>query len=242
MSAVRRFLLRSTIFHPATLIPVVGGCAAGLASWAVGGNLVLTSLALLGVGGGIAGMLLRTVFHVEDLTQGAMNAQQQSVRETENNQLDQLAKQLRTDRDHRTQESLRELRNLRDQFEQSAARPEVSMVSARLGEQIGHYFESAVNQLKKSYQLFEQSESAVGPARQRLLSEREELLSEIEKTLGTFRSMVNKLTHWRSENGQKHLSDLQEEMERNLEIAHRTDQRMREIEVPSNQHDTFLKE
>jgi hypothetical protein len=242
VSTVRRFLLRSTLLRPATLIPVMVGLVAGVASWAVGGNLVLNSLAVVGVVGGISWMVFRTVAHVENLTQGALNAQQESLREAENRQLDLLARQLRTDRDHRTQDSLRLLRTLRDEFERSSARPEVSMLSARLGVQIGQYFESAVNQLQRSYQLFEKSESAVGEVRDRLLRERETLISEIGKSLETFQAVVNKMTRWQSEEPEKQLSALQEELERNLEIARRTEERMREIEFPNEQKNAFLQE
>jgi hypothetical protein len=205
-----------------------------------GGNLMLTSLSVLGVGGGIAWMVIRTVVNVENLTQGALETQRTSARQAENRQLDLLAKQLRTDRDHRTQDSLRLLRTLRDDFERASSRPEVSLLSARLGEQVGLYFDSTVNQLQRSYELYERSETSVGEARERLLNEREGLLAEIDNTLGTLQAVVRKITHWQADQPERQLTALQEEMERNLEIARRTEERMKEFELPNRQNDTVL--
>lgn len=242
MNAVRRFVLRSTLLRPASLVPILGGLVAGAASWVVGGNLLLSGLAVLGIGGGVIGMIARAAMNVESLTDGALEAQRQGVREAEEHQLDLLAKRLRTDRDHRSQDTLRELRTLREDFEKAATRAEVGSISARMSEQIGQYFQLIVKQLEKSYQLFDRSESVVGPARDQWLQQREEVMADIQKTKETFRTLVNQFVHLRSDDSGAQLSELQAELETNLEIARRTEERMREIELSGNQYESKLSE
>lgn len=242
MSAVRRFLLRSTLLRPSVWMPLVGGAVAGLASWVVGGSLILTTLAVAGIGGGLVWMIARTALNAETLTEQAMEAQRQSLRDDENRQLDNLARQLRTDRDHRTQDTLKLLRELRDDFEIVAKRPGAELLSARIAEQISQIFQSAVNQLRESFRLMERAESVVGDARDQILNERDNLVREVQGTADRLQSVIRQYQQMRPDSQESHLKTIQDELNTNLEIARRTEQRMQELENPLKSHESFLKE
>jgi uncharacterized membrane protein YheB (UPF0754 family) len=219
-----------------------GGIASAIASWAMGGNVYLTSIAIVGVVGSAAWMLTRVFLNVEDLTDQALAAQRQAVREAENRQLDELAKTLRTDRDHRTKDSLSLLRSLRDEFEQLTTRPGVELRSARFREQIGQVLNAAVEQLRESFRLFERSEAVVGEARQRIIDQREQIVGEIVGTVDRLQRMVQQFRTASQDDKALDLNFLQQELDASLEIARRTEVRMREIENPSKNFESFVKE
>jgi uncharacterized membrane protein YheB (UPF0754 family) len=219
-----------------------GGIASAIASWAMGGNVYLTSIAIVGVVGSAAWMLTRVFLNVEDLTDQALAAQRQAVREAENRQLDELAKTLRTDRDHRTKDSLSLLRSLRDEFEQLTTRPGVELRSARFREQIGQVLNAAVEQLRESFRLFERSEAVVGEARQRIIDQREQIVGEIVGTVDRLQRMVQQFRTASQDDNALDLNFLQQELDASLEIARRTEVQMREIENPSKNFESFVKE
>ena len=221
---------------------MIGGLACGVASWFSGGNLYLTSMAIVGVVGSAAWMLTRTFLNVEDLTQQALTAQQQAARQAEDAQLDQLAKQLRTDRDHRTKDSLSLLRSLRDEFEKLTNHPGFEVRSARFREQISQVLGAAVEQLRESYRLFERSEAVVGEARQQVIQQREAIVVEVVATVDRVQKIVDQFRTVTREDQEADLNSLQKELDISLEVARRTEQRMREIENPSKVYEEFVKE
>lgn len=221
---------------------MIGGIASAVASWAVGGNIYLTSIAIVGVVGSAAWMLTRTFLNVEDITQQALSAERQAARDAENQKLDELAKSLRTDRDHRTKDSLNLLRSLRDEFEQLTAEPGREMRSARFREQIGQVLGAAVEQLRESLRLFERSEAVVGEARQKIIDQREQIVGDIVGTVDRLQKIVGQFRTASQDDRDLDLATLQQELDQSLEIAKRTEERMREIENPSKIYETFVKE
>lgn len=230
------------ILRPSVLIPMVGGIACGLASWLAGGNLYLTSMAIVGIAGSTAWLLTRSLLNIEDLTQQALDAKAQSARQLENQRLDQLARQLRTDRDHRTQDSLNLLRSLRDEFEELTNRPGLEMRSARFREQISQVLEAAVEQLRESYRLFERSESVVGQPRDQVLADRETLVVQVVATVDRLKLIVAQFRTVAGEAREADLTALQNELDLSLQVAKRTEERMRELEDPSRVHQQFIQE
>ena len=221
---------------------MVGGAIAGLASWAVGGSFALTTLAIVGIGGGVLWMIAKTVMNVEGLTEQAMEAQQKAIRDAEEQELDRLARLLRTDRDHRTQDALVLLRALRDDFERAAKRPGAELLSARISQQISQIFQSAVKQLREAFGLKERAESVVGEARSQLLEQRDRLVQEVLETSGRLQSILLQYQQMRPDNQEHDLKALNDELDANLQIARRTEQRMKELENPLMTHESFLKE
>lgn len=242
VNTTRRFVLRSVLLRPSVLIPLVGGLVAGAASVAVGGSLMLTSLAVVGIVGGAAWLVAGTVLNVEALTDQALAAQQQASQASENQQLDLLARQLRTDRDHRTQDTLTLLRSLREDFELAASRPGVERRSARFREQIGLVFQATVEKLRESYRLMQQSETVVGQPRQQFLDQRETVVAQAMETTNKLRDITQQFMAAIQDDSQANMESLQKELELSLEIAKRTEQRMKELENPSAQYESYIKE
>lgn len=242
MPALKRTVISEVLLVPSVLWPLVGGVAAGLLAWASGGNVILSLVAAVGILGGIGWMLLRSGLQVEKIANKAMQAAQQSQRAEENRQLDALAEQLRTDRDHRTQDYLSLLRSLRSDFEAAAAGEGVRIRSAHMSEQLSLAFNMIVDQLRQSYRLWERSEQLVGETRENTLAERETLLSQTKLTLDRYQAVVDRFRAMVKKEEGADLKDLQQELEATLRIARRTEERMQELEKPTASYNTFTRE
>jgi hypothetical protein len=242
VESVKRKVISEIFFAPSVVIPIVGGITAGLLSWAVDGSQILTMASGAGILGGIGWMLTRMIFKVEDITEQVMQAELDEQLREENQELDELAAKLRTDRDHRTQDYLTLLRSVRSEFEEAANKPGTQFRSAKIREQVGLVFKAAVGQLRESYRQWELSENLVGSAREKILHEREQVLSEIDVTIDRLRSTVGQFHQMIDAEKEVDLASMTEELEATMRIAKRTEERMRQIENPSRLHESFIKE
>lgn len=239
---VKRKVISELFFAPSVVLPIVGGISAGLLSWATNGSSYLTGAAVVGILGGVGWMLTRMIFKVEDITEQAMQAQLDKQIQEEDDRLDELARSLRTDRDHRTQDYLTLLRSLRSDFEQTAHNTGAKFRSAQIREKVGLVFAAAVEQLQSSYRMWELSEKLAGNSRDKVLSDRESVILEIEKTVGRLRETVSQYKQLTLSENKADLASMHVELDATMEIAKRTELRMRELENPSADHEAFLKE
>lgn len=242
MNSVKRKVISEIFLAPSVVLPIVGGISAGLLSWASGGSSYLTGAALVGILGGVGWMFTRMIFKVEAITERVMQAELDEQFAQEQRELDHLAKQLIRDRDHRTQDYLTLLRSVREDFEKTAHQPDVKFRSAQIREKISRIFVAAVEQLRQSYKLWELSENLVGNARDEILGEREEVLGEIGATTQRLRAAVEQFNELVKTDEKVDLAAMREELEATMRIARRTEERMRELESPSSQYESFNRE
>lgn len=242
MDPVKRKVISELFFAPSVVLPMVGGISAGLLSWATGGSSYLTGAAVVGVLGGIGWMLTRMIFKVEDITDKAMKAEIEKKIRAENAELDELAHKLRGDRDHRTQDYLTLLRSLRKEFEEAASQPGTQFRSAQIREKVGLVFGAAVSQLSQSYKLWELSENLVGSARDKVLANREQVLDEIEATVDRLHVTVDQFRDLIKSNQKVDLASMREELDATMNVAKRTEERMRQLENPSQDHESYINE
>lgn len=242
MDSVKRKVISELFLAPSVVLPIVGGISAGLLSWASAGNSYLTGAAVAGILGGVGWMLTRMIFKVEDITEAAMKAQLDKELRQENEELDQLAAKLRTDRDHRTQDYLTLLRSLRGDFESEAAAHGSQFRSAQVREQISQVFHAAVDQLRQSYKLWELSQQVSGGPRQKLLDQREQVLKEIEATTDRIGQAVVEFRKIVHADKNIDLAALRDELDATMQVARRTEERMRKIENPSADYESFVNE
>lgn len=233
MDPVKRKVISELFFAPSVVLPVVAGLSAGLLSWAVGGAGILTGAALIGVLGGVGWMLTRLIFKVEDITEQAMQVELDKRLQRENLYLDQLAQQLETDRDHRTQDYLTLIRSLRSEFENAAQQSGAQFRSAQIREQVSQVFQVVVQQLQQSFRLWQLAESLNGESRRKVLADREKVLFEVEQTIDRLRSMFEQFQIMMRSEKKTDLASMREELEVTMRVAQRTEERMRELDSPS---------
>lgn len=242
VDSVKRTVISELFFAPSVVLPIVGGISAGLLSWASGGSVYLTGAAVLGILGGVGWMLTRMIFKVEDITEAAMQAQLDKQLQIEGDALDDLASQLRTDRDHRTQDYLTLLRSLRSDFEEEAQKAGIEFRSAQVREKIGHIFGAAIQQLEQSFRLWELSQKLSGDAKEDIIQERESVLAEIAATVAQVQHAVKQFKELAKAEQGVDLAAMTEELEATMRIAKRTEERMRKIENPSADYEAFVNE
>ena len=219
MDPVKRKVVSELFFAPSVVLPIVGGISSGLLSWAVGGSGTLTGAAVAGVLGGVGWMLTRMIFKVEEITEKALEAEQQKIIDEENQRLDELAAKLRTDRDHRTQDYLTLLRSLQREFEEASRKPGAQFRSARMREQISKVLGATVDQLSHSFHLWELSENLVGNARDDVLNNREQVLREVEETVARLQTTSKQIKAVIESDNQVDLATMREELDATMRIA-----------------------
>lgn len=234
MDPVKRKVISELFFHPSIVLPVVGGLSAGLLSWAVGGHGGLTGAALVGILGGFGWMLTRMIFKVEDITEQAMQVELDKRIRAENEHLDQLAAKLQTDRDHRTQDYLTLIRSLRRDFESTAHQSGLQFRSAQIREKVSQVFVAVVDQLQQSYRLWELAEKVSGRSRAKILADREHLLHEVELTIDRLRLSCEQFERLARTEKKADLAAMRDELDATIQVAKRTDERMRELEQSTN--------
>ncbi|RMF40332.1 MAG: hypothetical protein D6753_11905 [Planctomycetota bacterium] len=242
MDSLKRKVISELFLAPSVLLPIVGGVSAAVLSWATGGSSYLNGAAIAGILGGIGWGLTRLIFHVERITERILQAEIERQKAEENRRLDALAAKLRMDRDPRTQDYLTLLRSLREDLEQAAKQPGIQFRSAPIREQVGRIFKVAVDQLSYSYRLWELSQQLTGEAREQVLADREQILDEIAQAIDRLRGTVQHFQRLVATSDEQDLRSLNAELEQSLEVARRTEQRMRELDRPEVAYESLLRE
>jgi hypothetical protein len=215
-------------------LPVVGGLSAWLVSWAADGVPSLTLAGLIGVLGGLGWMATRAIFRTEKITQDTMQELEQRELAAEQAELDRLDELLRQDDDPRDQELLKLLRLHRIEFQEIAKQPGVVARSREVLGRVEQLFRASVNNLYESYRLSEQALKLRTRARQDLLAEREKLLTEIKLTVDQLSASLIEYQRVTKKASGEDLGRMREELEASIQIAKRTEERLRELDSSPN--------
>lgn len=238
LDPVKRKVISELFFAPSVVLPIVAGISAGLLSWAGGGVNYLSAAAVLGVLGGLGWMATRIIFKVEEITEAAMKLYESQRKQATETELDELANQLRQDGDARTQDYLTLLRSLREDFLQTSSQPGVQGRSSQLRDRVNEVFSAAVMRLRETVALAALMRKLDGPARRKIQAERDQLVDEIVRTVDQLRSTVREFEGMIQADNKADLTTLREELETSLDVAKRTEQRMRELDsTGSGSHD-----
>jgi hypothetical protein len=231
LKEVRDRVLRELFLAPSVVLPIVAGCSAWMMSWAADGVASLNLAGLVGVLGGLGWMATRYIFQTESIAQRAMEKLQQQQRQAEEDELDRLNEMLSQDDDHRDQELLRLLRIYRAQFQEIASQPGVVVRSQEVLLRVNQLFKASVNNLYESYRLLLQARNLGHSQRQALLDDRERLLEEIQQAVDSLQSSLSQYKGLTQRSTGSDLSRLREELETSIDIAKRTEERLRQLDA-----------
>ncbi|MBN2021499.1 MAG: hypothetical protein JW809_01780 [Pirellulales bacterium] len=240
---VRKKVLLDLFASPGTLLPMVGGASALILSWVLDGSAATTcmGLGLAGVLAGLGVFATRLILGLEDITNQAyeyVRGQKQKERE---DALDRLDVQLRRDRDTRTERCLRTLRELCGRFTEEIQTGKVTRAGAEVAEIVEELFNSAVDQLRRTYELWESARRADGSAKERILQEREDVIREVTAAVEHLRGTIEQFRTLSTGRKRKELGRLRGELDEALRVARRVDQRVAAwedntpIQTPSEQ-------
>ncbi len=239
MDPVKRKVISELFFAPSVVLPIVAGISAGLLSWAGGGVNYLSAAAVLGVLGGLGWMATRIIFKVEEITEAAMKLYESQRKQATEAELDELANQLRTDGDPRTRDYLTLLRSLREDFIKTSSQPGVQGRSSQLRDRVEEVFSATIHQLRESIAMMTLIRKLEGPARRKIQAERELLVGDIIHTVDQLRTTVSDFENVIRADKRADLTTLREELETSLEVAKRTEQRLRELDASGSADERY---
>lgn len=237
MSRVRHKVLLDLFAAPSTLLPLVGGMTALIASWAIGGDPWLTFGGITSVLGGAGFFATRLVFGIESLTEKAHAYVLQEERQQRESALADLDRRLTQDNDPRPETALRQLRQLYNQFQANIQQHGIRAASLDVLEKVEEMFRVCVDQLEQTIQLMTAAQSVQGAARQRILHQREEIIHEVLLTVDHVASAVQRYEGLQVKKHSQELARLREELDRSLQAARAAEQRMAEWEKQQDSQD-----
>jgi len=179
-------------------------------------------------------MATRWIFQAESITQQVLEDLKLAEMEKENAELDQLARLLLTDHDHRTEDYLILLRALKKRFDEARLKTDNSSRFFEVHNRIEELFHAVVNQLKRTYQLYELARDVSPETRKSILQQRENVLKEIKESIEHAESAVSQLTALLDRDSKADLSSLRDDLDTSLRVARRTEERLKEMEDSGN--------
>ncbi len=234
---VRKKVLLDLFASPSSLIPIVGGLSALILSWALEGGVATTCLGL-GMAGVLAGLGIfatRLILGLEDITSRAYEYLHTEKSKKQEEALDQLERKLRKDHDPRTQEGLRELRELYRTFVGDVKAGRITRATHEILEIVEDLFRTSVERLERSYELWESAREMSGPSKEKTLQQREEVVEDVILTIRHLDKTVAQCRNLATEKKRDTLGRLREELDEAIQVARRTEERMAswEREVPT---------
>ncbi len=234
-SRFRKKVLLDLLSSPWTVLPTALLWSLFLAAWAVGQGAVL--LSFLGLGGLLAGlgaMATRWILRGDEISRDAFKELQAEAFRKQAEALDDLDRRLQRDDDPRTETTLRELREIYEEFKKDASWAEglKTRVSFEIASKVERLFEECVNSLRRSLELWEVAEKMrTETLRKEMLESRSSLLGEISRSLEQMQKTVDSVHALRLEKSDttRH-AQIREELDASLEVARRVEERMRSLE------------
>jgi hypothetical protein len=225
MDEVRQKVLLDLFASPLTLLPVVGGLTALLASWATGGNAPLAFAGMVGILGGVGMFATRMVFGLEKLTRKAYDYALEKQQKHQNEMLLDLDRKLQNDHDPRTQYLLRQLWHLYQGLQKDIKAGKITVAAHQVLESVDQMFRVCVEYLRESYDLWELAERVGKTARQSTLAQREELIQEVERSVVHLEQTLDQLQTVATSRSKSELSRLRAELDETIDVARRAEKR-----------------
>ena len=231
---IAKRVVADIISSPMVVLPFMVGTAAFASLFALGlkGSAFLGAI-LIGVGGvlGSGGMFLtKMILGRDERVKKIVEESRDKAKQDKLKQLDHFHHRLTMDGDSRTEDSMQDLRSLRQAFGQlDKIAPDLNRAMIdEIRKRSEELFQQCVSSLEKSLQLWKTADSlASEKARKPILEQREKLVSEVigtvehmSQTLAAVQGITNK------SDGDARLQQLRGELDQSLEVAKRVEQRV----------------
>lgn len=230
MDNVRRKVLLDIFASPGTLIPIAGGVTALLASWAIGGDATMLNFAgVAGILGGVGVFASRLILGLEKITHDAYDHVMQQQRESQEAAIEHLHQRLVADNDPRTQACLEDLRELYTRLNEKVEKGGVTPAAFGVIEGVDKLFHSCINQLGHAADLWETARSLNGPARQSLLRQRDEVVTEVFDAVVHIGETVERFHAMLLDENRSQLNHLRRELDESMRVAREVERRTEQM-------------
>jgi uncharacterized coiled-coil protein SlyX len=214
---------------PSTLLPIAGGLTALMASWATGGNAVMTFAGIAGVLGGVGLLASRLILGLDKLTEKAYDYIVDRQHQDQESTLERLNENLVADNDSRTQNCLHELRHLYSRLKSKVDSGRITPAAYDVIEGVDNMFSVCVKQLAHSLELWETAKTMRGPARDSILGQRDQLVREVCESVIHLGNTVDQFHLVTTKKNSQDLARLRAELDESLDIARRVEERKAEL-------------
>lgn len=216
-----------------TLFPCLAGITIGFGAWAVNldsGLAVATSIILILISAGI--YLNRLLFGWNENYERLVNEWRAAVERQRDKDLDRLYLELQKDGDPRTEMLLKDLRTLTKAL-MSEQSDSLAINAFDIVSDVDKLFQRSVDYLKESLDLWRTADNMERESiKQQLLTQRETLISEVEKSLENLGTVLGsmKKAAINARDGRQ-LAELREELSSRLKIAEEVEEKMKAIRL-----------
>lgn len=221
MDDVQKKVLLDIFAAPISLFPVVGGVTSLLLGWGFSSSILVAAGAIAILAGlGVLGT--RLVFGLENLTNKACEHLHNQKAQDQQNRLDDLEENLKKDRDPRTQALLCDLRGIHETFVADIESGKIARATREVVEIVDGLFQACVANLEQSYAIYRANK---GRKRQDN-DERDAIVQEVADTVDRLRTTVTQFRAIEKKKQKKDVSRLMGDLDRALEVARATENRM----------------
>lgn len=237
----RKLFLKKYLLHlinnPFTIYPLAAGAIGVFASWVFNLEpkiLYLFAGAVLGIGIPLGAIITKWTTGTDDIAKQVHEEILHEAHLLQEDELNNLHKQLQKDGDQRTEQMLDELRSLHESFQEEAmdsgwmASLPYS-VSAEIAGKVSDLFDQAVQCLKDTLKMYEKSkDSKMSSVRRVLQQHREEQIADVQQTIVQLTHLYTRVLKISPENNETDLSRLRAELDDSLAFAKKVDEQIRE--------------
>jgi hypothetical protein len=235
-SRIRNRALKNLLTSTPVVLPAVlgiGSLLVGLLTGNPAGTFGVLGMAGLALGVGVA--TWRWLTGSERLTQEALEQLQSGAEREHRSYLRQLQRRLRKDKDPRTNEVVKQLKALRSRLTRVGliGRRRISETAAEIRDDARQLYRSCLTSLERTLDHQQAAGEMTTPElRQKLLSAREELISQIGESIVRLGATLDHLQTSALEPGRQseELTRMRRELQTGLEVARRVEQRMDQID------------
>lgn len=236
LSEVRKKVYLDLFGSPLTAIPLCLGLCGFILSWAVGGVAILNLVGGIGLLVGVGNFISRLAIDGEKLVANQEQYEKEFANKQRELKLNQLAEDLKKDRDPRNDECLVQIRELH-----SIVRGDVQKgrVSSSVLTTVDQLFNLCVNQLEETYTLYCQAKNLEGEAKRLLLEDRETKINRCIETTQHLTTVVAQYREVQSKQEAEAIAKHRRKLDCEIEVTRRIHNH---DDDKSGDFDKFMKE
>ncbi len=231
---LQKRVFKRAITYPPAATPAALGTGALLVG-VVTANPALAAMGAVALGVGLVIGLANLLFGAKRIREDVFHQMQLEDARAKERKLDRLYRRLRMDRDSRSQRALRQLRELYESFHRNARWTTAvdRYTAVDIANSVEKLFASCVDALERLLELGETARRVSSPsAREQVVSQREQLLTEVQQGVDELARTVDEVhTLGARTVTSENVSRFRDELQRNLDVARKVEQRMRDLEA-----------
>jgi hypothetical protein len=224
---IRKKILLDLLVVPSTVIPFTAGISLLLISVVVGSTAAFAGFCSLLVS--LGSVFTNLIFNLSKITDKVINDIESEKSRLHDIEVLKLDRNLVLDNDPRDQTALRNLRIIYKSFKDDLRNGKVKNAPKSMVSQIDDLYFSVIHHLQNQHELWETSTKVTGELRKNIISQRETLILEIEKSVQNLSAVTAEVRALGIKSNVGELTKLQERLDSQLNVAKEVEKMMSEM-------------